>query len=161
MKDDIDINRVAEKAAVLVANLLKKSTLNFSMNLSQTLPRIRGNEQRLEQVVINLLVNACQALTERRQAVGVNTGFDEATRSVVLRVSDQGAGMSNDVIRRICDPFFTTKRENGGTGLGLSISQKIVQDHQGSMAFDSAPGEGTTVTVRLPVNPDRKDSQPR
>jgi polar amino acid transport system substrate-binding protein len=65
---------------------------------------------------------------------------------------DEGAGIPADILERIRDPFFTTKRDNGGTGLGLSISEKIIQDHGGHMQFESKPGKGTTVTITIPVN---------
>jgi signal transduction histidine kinase len=151
MNDDVDINRVAEKAVGLVSNMIKKSTLNFSENYYPSLPKIKGNTQRIEQVVINLLVNACQAITDSEQPITISTGFDRSEGCVMIKVKDEGSGMDEKVIQQIRDPFFTTKREKGGTGLGLSICEKIVHDHNGSMEFQSILEKGTVVTIQLPV----------
>ena len=79
------------------------------------------------------------------------TGLHAPTQEVFFQVQDTGAGMPEEVMERIADPFFTTKRDTGGTGLGLSISHTIVEDHGGRMTFESQPGQGTTATVYLPV----------
>ncbi|MCP4694124.1 MAG: HAMP domain-containing histidine kinase, partial [Desulfobacterales bacterium] len=79
----------------------------------------------------------------------------------IIRVEDQGAGMPPEVLDRIKDPFFTTKRNSGGTGLGLAISDRIVKDHGGAMAFVSAPGRGATVKIRLPAPSGRGREQER
>ena len=154
MRDEIDLNHSVEKAVGLLANLIKKSTRNFHTHLASPLPLIRGNAQRIEQVIINLLVNACQALTRHDQEITVTTGHWDHEDQVYVEISDQGAGIPAEVLGQIKDPFFTTKREEGGTGLGLAISDKIVQDHGGRMEFESEPGRGTTVRIILPV-PDR------
>ncbi len=147
LADSVDLNRVVEKSVGLVENLLKKSTDNFDIRYSAQLPTFAGNSQRIEQVVINLLVNACQSLPERSCAIRVRTG--QADGAVFVEIHDQGVGMPAEVIRQIRDPFFTTKRESGGTGLGLAISDRIIEEHGGSMYFDSAPGKGTTVRIRF------------
>lgn len=148
--DDIDVNKVVEKAIGLVANLIKKSTDNFSVNDIPDLPTFKGNTQRIEQVVINLVMNACQALPDNEKAVRVSTGKSPDGPSVFVEVQDQGIGMPPDVIQQIKDPFFTTKRDGGGTGLGLAISDRIVLDHEGKLTFASEPGKGTTVRVSFP-----------
>jgi polar amino acid transport system substrate-binding protein len=91
----------------------------------------------------------------------VSTGYDESSKSVVMKVSDQGEGMLPEVLERIGDPFFTTKRDTGGTGLGLAISKKIIEDHGGKIEFDSVPGEGTTVKVMVPASHTANDSHGR
>jgi signal transduction histidine kinase len=152
MKDSVDINNVVKKAVGLVKNLINKSTENFSVEYAQEIPCFIGNTQKVEQVVVNLLVNACQAITDSHQSISITTDYDRTTESVRIRVMDEGAGIPADILERIRDPFFTTKRDNGGTGLGLSISEKIIQDHGGHMQFESKPGKGTTVTITIPVN---------
>jgi polar amino acid transport system substrate-binding protein len=77
--------------------------------------------------------------------------YDMDNREVVVEVRDEGAGIVRENLQRLTDPFFTTKRDNGGTGLGLSVSARIVEEHKGSMVFSSTPGQGTTVTLRLPA----------
>jgi PAS domain S-box-containing protein len=151
MRDVIHINAVASKAVSLVGNLIKKSTQHFRTDLDTHIPTFFGNAQKIEQVIINLLVNACQALTSTRSAVTLATRFDQAAQSITIEIADEGSGMSPNVLQRIRDPFFTTKRESGGTGLGLAISERIVEDHQGRITFSSTVGRGTTVCVYLPV----------
>jgi signal transduction histidine kinase len=114
---------------------------------------VRGNFQKLEQVTINLIQNACQALTDQRQAIRVSTHHDAASNCIVITVWDEGAGIAPENLSQVQDPFFTTRHESGGTGLGLSISSRIVEEHGGTMNFESEVGMGTRVRVSLPVMP--------
>ncbi|OGQ94120.1 MAG: hypothetical protein A2521_13430 [Deltaproteobacteria bacterium RIFOXYD12_FULL_57_12] len=147
----VEINTVIRAATTLVSNLTKHSTRRFSIAYGPELPPISGNAQQLEQVVINLIQNACQALTDMEQAVRVRTAFDAQSGQIIIAVSDEGVGIAPEILPAIGDPFFTTKRDTGGTGLGLSISARIVHEHRGVLNFTSLPGKGTTATVRLPV----------
>lgn len=149
--DDIDVNEIVLKAVGLVSNLIKKSTNDFSVDYTPNPPVFKGSAQRIEQVVINLVMNACQALPDSERAVRVRTGQDPAEACVFVEIRDEGIGVPPDVLQRIKDPFFTTKREAGGTGLGLAISDRIVRDHEGKMTFISDQGKGTTVRVYFPV----------
>ncbi len=151
MNDVVDINTAVSKAIVLVKNLIKKSTNHFSVDYGDNLPQFKGNAQRVEQVVINLLVNSCQALKDSEQSLKVTTGHNKKSSKLVVEVRDKGAGMPPEVLKRIKDPFFTTKRDDGGTGLGLSISDRIIQDHNGTIEFSSQSNKGTTVKVSLPI----------
>ena len=157
-KDAVDINMVAQKAVGLVANLVKKSTDCFSADYTMNLPLFKGNARRIEQVIINLIMNACQALPDSSRAVEVTTGHITETGRVFIRIRDEGAGISPDVLQRIKDPFFTTRRESGGTGLGLAISERIIADHDGEMVFDSQPGKGTTVEISFPAQPNKQEN---
>lgn len=159
MNDSVDINAVVQKSIGLVANLLKKSTKNFSINCQNNLTTVKGNSQRIEQVVINLLVNACQALTDKSQPISISTFYDIQEQVICIRIIDGGKGIPEEMLERITDPFFTTKREEGGTGLGLSICDKIIKDHQGIMVFNSEPGKGTSVTVSLPAQNSSNNSE--
>ncbi len=150
--DDIDVNLVVKKAVGLVSNLIKKSTSDFAVDYTPNLPVFKGSTQRIEQVVINLVMNACQALSDSAQAVRVSTGGDPDGAGVFVEIRDEGVGVPPDVMQQVKDPFFTTKRDVGGTGLGLAISDRIVSDHEGQMIFKSTPGEGTTVRVSFPVS---------
>jgi C4-dicarboxylate-specific signal transduction histidine kinase len=147
----VDVNEVVRSALVLVNNQIRKSTRRFSVAHADGLPAVRGNSQLLEQVVINLVQNACEALTDRRQALAISTAHDPGARDVVVTIHDEGVGIPPEKLPHIMDPFYTTKRASGGTGLGLSVSATIVKDHGGTLSFASAPGTGTTVTLRLPV----------
>jgi signal transduction histidine kinase len=152
---------VVEKAVGLVSNLIKKSTNNFKVAYMTHPPLFRGNAQRLEQVIINLVMNACQALPDNDKGVRISTGKDESGSSVYVDIQDQGVGIPPEKIQQITDPFFTTKRDGGGTGLGLAISDRIVRDHQGRMNFSSTPGKGTHVRISFPVQTFEKESEGR
>jgi PAS domain S-box-containing protein len=152
-KQEVDINKIVESSLVLLSNMVKKVTDHFTTHLMNELPLVIGSAQQLEQVVINLLSNSCQALTERGQRIDVHT-FAEGNE-VVLKVIDEGIGIAPENIGKIFDPFFTTKRDKGGTGLGLPISKNIINNHNGFVDFLSVYGKGTTVTVRLPSKPEK------
>ena len=151
LNQEVDLNNVVTSALSLLSNMVKKSTDRFSVKAGNDLPLIRGNFQRLEQVVINLVQNACQALPDRTRAITIETRRD--SDHVALRVEDEGVGITRDNLPRIMDPFFSTKHDSGGVGLGLAISSTIVKQHGGTMQFTSEPGKGTTAEVILPVNP--------
>ncbi|HTP12634.1 MAG TPA: ATP-binding protein, partial [Bacteroidota bacterium] len=150
LNEPVDLNQVVRSAITLVQNLIQKSTDVFSVRESAKLPTVKGNYHQLEQVVINLLTNACQALGSRDKAITVTTDVEQDGGSIVLTVEDQGVGIPSENIPRLVDPFFTTKRQHGGSGLGLAVSYRIVQNHGGTMSFTSKVGKGTVVTVRLP-----------
>ena len=147
----IDLNAAVQSAESLVANMIKQSTQFFSMNLQKDLPTVRGNIQGLEQVIVNLLINACQALPDESKRIDVSTSHDASHNQILLIVKDEGEGIDEEDLRQILNPFFTTRRDSGGTGLGLSISRTIVDRHGGTINFKSEVGIGTTATVRLPV----------
>ena len=150
MTKTVDVNAVVDSSVTLMRNLIDKSTARFSTELDPEAPPITGNFQQLEQVIINLITNACQALERREQGIHLSTRWSGPSRRVLVQVKDEGVGIPEENMRRIMDPFFTTKQDKGGTGLGLSISYNIVKNHGGELSISSAPGEGTTVTVELP-----------
>ncbi len=150
LRETVNINQVIDKSVGLLSSLIKKATDNFEVHYWENLPTLQGNSQRLGQVAINLVVNACQALTDPTQTLVIKTGYLEESEEIFFEVQDGGVGMKPEVLARIKDPFFTTKRSKSGTGLGLSISDTIVRNHGGWLDFRSVAGEGTTVTVLLP-----------
>jgi polar amino acid transport system substrate-binding protein len=147
---NVDVNKVVRDAVALLGPMIKETTDDFGVEYASSLPAVAGNAQRLEQVVVNLVSNACQALPGRDRAVLVRTFHDEAEGRVRIAVTDHGVGIRPEDLERIKDPFFTTRRVAGGTGLGLSVSDKIVRAHDGELIFESAEGRGTTATVLLP-----------
>ena len=147
----VDLNAVVKSAVGLMSNIIKKSTRNFQATYGRGLPRVLGDFRKLEQVIINLVQNACQALAAPGKGISLSTCYDRENRQVVVIVEDEGVGIPKEDLKHIADPFFTTKRSSGGTGLGLSVSQRIVNDHSGTLHFSSTPGEGTTVEVRFPL----------
>jgi PAS domain S-box-containing protein len=148
---DINVNDVVKQSITLLHNMIVKSTVNFSVEYGRDLPLIKGNPQQLEQVFINLIQNACQALENNRQAIHVFTGYDLSINRVIIGVKDQGPGIPPENLKFIMDPFFTTKRNNGGTGLGLSVSSGIIQGHHGELNVESTLGKGAAFTVLLPA----------
>jgi PAS domain S-box-containing protein len=151
LNQTVNVNAVIESGLVIVSSLIKKSTDFFSVEYDKGLPPIKGNAQQLEQVVINLVTNACQALSNKERKIAVSTGFAKETGNIVIEIRDEGIGIPPENLKFIFDPFFTTKRDTSGTGLGLSTSHSIVRNHGGELRFTSQPGAGTTVAVLLPI----------
>ena len=145
----VEIGPVIESARVLLSNMIKKSTDYFSVSVGEELPCVLANRQRIEQVLINLIQNACQALPSRDRRLAVTASFDAEEEAVVIAVEDEGSGISEENLRHLGDPFFTTKRHFGGTGLGLWVSFNIVREHRGLLQFFSTPGEGTRAVLTL------------
>jgi C4-dicarboxylate-specific signal transduction histidine kinase len=155
----VDINRIVSVSTSIISSQIKSHTARFQLDLSDDPPKVRGNSQQLEQVVINLVMNALQSLTDREKQVRVETSLDEEKGDAIIRVIDEGQGMPAEVKGRLFEPFFSTKLESGGTGLGLAISNVIVKDHGGTMSFESVPGKGTVAIVRIPVVTEMADGQ--
>lgn len=150
----VDLNQVARTSARLVRNAMTQATDHFVMDLAVDLPPLLGDQGRLDQVVINLLMNAIQALENRNQKITLSTHCSIEHGQLFLVVSDTGRGMAADIMEHIFEPFVTTKRQEGGSGLGLSVSARIVKEHRGTIHFTSTPGEGTTATLTLPAMQD-------
>lgn len=145
----LDLNEVAQAAIRLSASAIKNATDRFRTDFAAGLPPVAVNRQQMEQVIVNLLINACQALTKRDEAITLGTSLD-ASGAVCLAVIDEGRGIPAEHLAHVTDPFFTTRRDRGGTGLGLSISARIVHDHRGELAI-SSPGRGTSIRILLPA----------
>ncbi|MCM0083904.1 PAS domain S-box protein [Geomonas sp. Red32] len=150
-KRDLDLNQVARAAVSLLNHELTKYTHHFNLELCDPLPPVKGHAQQLGQVIINLLMNACQALPSCDRGIWLSTLFDQSDNMVRIVVRDEGCGISREGSQRILEPFFTTKLDKGGTGLGLAISESIVREHGGQLEFSSEPGRGTTFSVGLPA----------
>ncbi|MGD8472206.1 MAG: 7TM diverse intracellular signaling domain-containing protein, partial [Desulfobacteraceae bacterium] len=155
LNQSVDINDVIKSAVSLLSNMIKKSTHQFSIKYGNHLPLLRGNFQRLEQVMINLIQNACQALPDANKGIYISVQSNKEKSTIVIKIRDEGTGIPAEKLLNITDPFFTTKQDSGGVGLGLSISSKIAEEHGGSLQFESEIGAGTTATITLPV--DRKN----
>jgi polar amino acid transport system substrate-binding protein len=153
----VDVNAVIQSSISLISNVIKNATAHFTIRCAPHLPPVRGSFQRLEQVIINLIQNACQALTDKAQGIWIATLLDDPGDHVVIRVQDEGVGIPAADLSRIREPFFTTKQGSGGLGLGLSISARIVEEHRGTIRFSSRPGAGTTVEITLPCSAELTD----
>jgi PAS domain S-box-containing protein len=147
-RQSVNVNDVVQSAARLVGKQIARATRHFDCDLPEHVPPILGNARRLEQVVVNLIMNACQALEHEEQAIRVTTGAEGGR--VFVRVRDEGHGIAPEHLPNIRTPFFTTKRAQGGTGLGLPVSDRIAKEHGGELTFESELGGGTTATLWLP-----------
>jgi len=151
-----DVHRGLDSTLNIVANEVKyKADVERQYG---ELPQIECLPSELNQVFLNLLVNAAQAIDKPRGNIRISTGSDDE-QSVWIRIDDDGCGIAREFLPRIFDPFFTTKPVGKGTGLGLSLSYGIVQKHRGTIDVESEVGKGTSFTVRLPVSqPAEQDS---
>jgi signal transduction histidine kinase len=145
--DTIEMNTLIEAGARLVHNEVHKHA-DIALELADGLPTFIGNAQKIEQVLVNLLVNAGQAMRDDvRGLITVRTRAENG--DVVFEVEDNGVGMNEKTQKQIFDPFFTTKRAKGGTGLGLAIVYRIVEEHGGTISVKSKQGAGTTFVARF------------
>ncbi len=147
----VDLNQVVEATALLVDKQITKDNLVLHRRLTPGLPPIQGDPTALQQVLMNLVLNAREAMAGGGEIVISTDAAPGRPDHVRLIVRDTGPGISPEVLPRIFDPFFTTKPT--GTGLGLSISYGIVREHQGTVDVQTAPGQGTTFILTFPAGP--------
>lgn len=147
---EMDINDAIHKAVAILAPQIKKHTAHFHLNLQENIPKNIGNIHKMERVIINLLLNALQALPDKKCGVTISSAAKD-DKSLVVIIKDEGSGMTNETLSRLTESFFTTRSASSGTGLGLFISQSIIDVHKGTLRFESAPGSGTTAIIELPL----------
>jgi signal transduction histidine kinase len=149
----VDLNEVAQDTIAIVQPDARSRQIDVELELSQYVGPILGDRVHLQQVLLNLLMNAMDAVAGeppgRRRVLVSTTQLDGEVR---LAVSDTGIGIPADGIRQIFEPFYTTKSAGSGMGMGLAIARSIVEAHAGRMAAESNPGGGTTVWFSLPVS---------
>ncbi|WP_283163605.1 two-component system sensor histidine kinase AtoS [Brenneria tiliae] len=151
----ISINPLIRETLVLVHTHGMDNRVNFTITLDETLPDIEADAELLKQVILNLMINAVQAIPARGE-ITVSTrqcGDDK----LQIKIRDSGTGISPDVMKKIFTPFFTTKP--AGTGLGLAIAQRIIAAHNGDITIESQPQYGTTVTLILPIQSSNRSLQ--
>ncbi|MBF0537792.1 MAG: response regulator [Nitrospirae bacterium] len=156
----IDINTVVEGTFKLLNQQLKDNGITVTKNLAPDLPQVKGDIIRLEQVCINLIINAKNAMTK-----GANAGKDlkittyqtnncdlpSCNGTIVVEIEDNGTGIPESIIDKIFQPFFTTNEHGKGTGLGLSVSKKIINEHGGKISVQSDVGRATIFKLTLPI----------
>ncbi len=148
---NIDINRVIDYSIATVNHQLLINKITIETNLEPRLPPILGNANQVQQVLINLMINAQQAISDKSGKIIITTQTLNSD-FIELFVKDDGPGMSEEVQSHIFEPFFTTKPAGKGTGLGMSVSYGIIKDHKGDISVKSILGEGTTFTIRFPIS---------
>lgn len=154
--EPVILNEVVENSLYLISYQIEKNRINIVNKTSKGIPVIMGNKLQLEQIIINFLLNARDALegiSEGRIEICTDAIEDPETESpaVMIKVTDNGRGMAPDILSQIFNPFFTTKEKTRGTGLGLSVSLGIAQIHGGRIDVTSEPGCGSTFSLVLPV----------
>jgi len=146
--DELNLNRVIQESLVLIEHQLEKAGITVQLDLQEHIPSIKGNAGKLQQVFLNLFLNA-------RDAMGAGGSLTVRTRqdgdTVGVDVADTGHGIQAENLNRIFDPFFTTKASRKGTGLGLSVTYGIVREHNGVIEVESQPGEGTRFHLEFPL----------
>jgi signal transduction histidine kinase len=147
-RDYTDINEGIKSTLRLVQSELKHG-VNVTLSLNE-LPKVLCNPSEINQVILNIVVNASHALKDKQNpTIAINTMTDD--EYIFISISDNGTGMTNETLDNLFIPFFTTKPIGEGTGMGMAIVHKIVEEHDGKINVDSVLGEGTTFTVCLPI----------
>lgn len=145
----INVNEVAANTAKIVEPTVSDHKSSLKLALNEGVPVVKGNANQLKQVLMNLVINAIQAMEASPGKITISTYCKN--NKVHIAVADDGPGMPEDVQKKIFDPFFTTKPAGQGTGLGLSVAYGIIDTHKGKIDLQSTPGEGTTFTIILPI----------
>ena len=146
--EPLDLNDVVRRTVRLIANQQKFEHITIEEVLQASLPEVHGDLNHLQQVLLNLSLNACSAMP-RGGHLTITTAAEDG--QVLMQVADTGCGIKEELLDRIFEPFFTTQPVGKGTGLGLSVTYGIIEQHGGSIQVQSKQGEGSTFTIRLPM----------
>ena len=149
-KKSLDMNEIVEKAVSLTEYDAKSSSVQIIKEYAKNLPEITADGNQLQQVFLNIINNARHAMKNvSHPKLVIKT--EKSGGAVKVHFTDNGCGMTEDILKKVFNPFFTTKEVGKGTGLGLSISYGIVKDHGGEIHVTSEPDKGTCFTVELPI----------
>lgn len=149
-KVPLDINAAVDNAQKLTQTMLRKSGIELLTDLAPDLPKVNANLQSVEQILMNMIINAGEAIEHGNGQVTVKTAPDGADR-VLITVADNGKGIAPEMFDSLFDPFVTNKQESGGTGLGLSVTYSLVQAHNGRIRFRNLPSGGAEFAVSFPA----------
>jgi len=155
-KTSVNLNKIVEDGLYFLESRCARAGINLVRSLASDLPEITADPSQLHQVLVNLIVNSIQAMPEGGNLV-IRTCFDNS--HVCLVVEDTGTGMSDEVLRQIFIPFYTTKEIDQGTGLGLPVVHGIVTAHRGSITVESKVNCGTRFEIRLPVSVSKEEEE--
>ncbi|MGA8184323.1 MAG: ATP-binding protein, partial [Terriglobia bacterium] len=145
---ELELNKVIQETLLLVAPVLRSAKISIQTDLDSDLPAIHGNGGKLQQVFMNLVMNARDAMPYGGDLTVTTRAVDS---TVCVEIADSGVGISPENLRRIFDPFFTTKATNRGTGLGLAVSYGIIREHSGKIYVDSSVGSGASFRLEFPA----------
>jgi two-component system NtrC family sensor kinase len=154
----VKLNQLIEKTLFLNANLLKLHSIRVEEKLDPLLPDLTGSEDRLQQVFMNLISNAAEAMEACRgeRILSIQTKHLSEKESESVSVADNGVGIPKENLSKLFEPFFSTKKKGKGVGLGLSVVYGIIQEHGGSIQVQSEEGRGTIFTIQLPLKANPK-----
>jgi signal transduction histidine kinase len=155
-KMPMELNMAVLNAVRLIDTTLRKSNILLEFELDEKSPMIEGNLQSIEQIIMNIAINATQAIKHTKGEIKISTGLQKASGKAYITVSDNGQGIDPTITDKIFDPFVTTRQTEGGTGLGLPITYNLVEAHGGEITFKSKEGEGTSFTIAFPSITDTK-----
>lgn len=148
---EVNCNEAIKSALSFTIYQFEKKGVNIETNLDDGLDKVKANENQIQQIVINMLTNAMDALPQKGTfKITTKNTIVDGNKYGEITFEDNGMGIKKDDLKKVFDPFFTTKRPRGGVGLGLSIVYRIVENHKGTIAVESQEGKGTVFTVRLP-----------
>jgi PAS domain S-box-containing protein len=150
-KEYADINTILTNTLSMRSYEMRINNINVSYDLDEDLPKTMANIGKLQQVFLNIIVNAEQAMGRIHNGGEFSVRTERIDDKIRISLADDGPGIPEDIIDKLFDPFFTTKIDDGGTGLGLSISYGIVKEHEGRIYVRSVPGKGATFVVDLPI----------
>ena len=154
-REFLQINDAVNNAVRLARTTIEKSGVALSLELQEQLPAVMGNLPSIEQIVLNILINAAQAIEGADGKITLRTGQKDDGSEVFVAVRDNGCGVSPAIADKMFDPFVTDKQKRGGSGLGLSVSCSIAQAHGGAISYAAVEGGGTIFTVWLPAGKER------
>jgi signal transduction histidine kinase len=169
--EDLNLYDAVRGAMSILGEQIRLDNIDIETSVGESLPLIKASKNQIEQVLVNLLQNARDAIIDRQNAesngaastqinmIRVRGGVTSDEQSVFVEVEDTGVGMSEEIEKRIFDPFYTTKNSERGTGLGLSISLEIVRSHGGEMQVESEEGRGSTFRLVLPAKSTTDESE--
>jgi signal transduction histidine kinase/CheY-like chemotaxis protein len=150
-KSALQINTAIKNALRLAQTTLRKSGVQIELELGDDLPLMQGNLQSIEQIILNIIINAIQAIDHENGIIRIRSGFQKRNGRILVAISDNGCGISAAVADKLFLPFVTDKQKEGGTGLGLSVTYGLVQAHGGDIFFETRKGKGTTFTISMPT----------
>lgn len=150
-KEYVDINSIVSSTVDIRTYEMRTNNIEVTTELAPDLPLTMANVGQLQQVFLNIIINAEQAMIESHEGGKLSIKTEQLNNSIRVSISDDGPGIPKENVDKIFDPFFTTKGEDGGTGLGLSISYGIIKEHGGKIHARSVPGKGATFIIDLPV----------
>ena len=150
-KSALQVNTAVKNALRLAQTTLRKSGVQIELELDEGLPLMQGNLQSIEQIILNIIINAIQAIDHENGIIRIRSGLQKKDGRILIAVSDNGCGISAAVADKLFLPFVTDKQEEGGTGLGLSVTYGLVQAHGGDISFETRKGKGTTFKISMPT----------